>query len=75
MSEATGSREVRGEWVVSTIQHATSCHPHEAMQMTILTRALTVAAKTLGISKEALLDTVALSYDAEKPMTLIGRKQ
>lgn len=60
--------EIKGHWVNSVLKATIQCHPHAPVQMTVLTRALVLAAKTLGIQKGELLDAVGKAYDVEKPL-------
>lgn len=66
------SQEVKGEWVIKTMQVAVALCPDDAnVTLTILTRALARTGKILGVPKEELAEQFERAYDLE----IIPKKQ
>jgi hypothetical protein len=57
--------EVKGEWINEILRVVVRQSDVPDMQLTILTRALAFAGKTIGVSKKILVDNLETMYDAE----------
>lgn len=57
---------IKAEWVNSVLRAVVLAEPHDAdAQLSILCRALAVAAKTVGCDRDVLLNNLSDAYDAE----------
>ena len=62
---------INGEWVNSVLRAAVvACPKDENVQLTVLTRALVIACKACGVSRDKVIDRVGEAYDNEPKPTL-----